>query len=637
MRDDPSESADSNETADSSETYQDLAAARTHDSLDPDVHIGESDSLVPRPSSERFHDVGILGVGGMGKVELIRDHWIGRELARKTLGKKRQKDARALNAFMREAKVQGQLDHPAVVPVHDFGFSESGAPFFTMKRIRGRTLRELMDQEEPPSRRRLLEAFHRVCLSLDYAHARGVIHRDLKPENVMLGDFGEVYVLDWGIARLLSEPSDGEALDMEGIWQSSTDAHSKRVPTGTIGYMSPEQVRCEALDVTSDVYGLGLILFELLTKKRAHPTKLPQVFYSTLQEVPRASERAPDRDIPPELDEACAQALALKIEDRLPSARALASLIQSYLDGDRDLALRRDRAADALSDATSLLAEARTTGDETKRRAAGQKLALALAFAPQDAGVRQTLLELLTDHPTRVPDEVREQLAAERVRRVRRSLLFASSLYAALGIGAACLLLLSDYVIADRTMVGAGFVSIAISAIGSLVIRRLKQPSDVHLGVLYLFSCVAIAVLSRITSPWVLVPVLVITNTFGYLLIGGPSLRRFLVVMSVLLVPAFAFFDQWGGGVATASVSASGVIVTSQMVQGAGVGWLFFAVPMIAAVVFAIFLYSAIDFLERSDLIVAQHELQRWRFRQLLPEGVGSKLEMPAMRRGQLR
>ena len=164
------------------------------------------------PDPERYQIDREIGRGGMGVVQLIRDRRIGRSIARKLMRADHAGDPEARARFLREVQVQGQLEHPAIVPVYDLDEGGGGAPSFTMKTIRGRTLHEIIaalrtgepDAARQYTRHKLLSAFGGVCLAIDYAHQRGVLHRDLKPSNLMLGDFGEVYVLDWGIAKITS-------------------------------------------------------------------------------------------------------------------------------------------------------------------------------------------------------------------------------------------------------------------------------------------------------------------------------------------------------------------------------------------------------------------------------------------------
>src|SRR5262249_17994332 len=159
--------------------------------------------------------------GGMGRVGLCKDVRIGREVAMKML-RKEAASADARMRFEREARVQGQLEHPAIVPVYDLGVRPDGTPSFTMRRLHGETLAAIMDavRRGGPAaaaaypRRRLLAAYSRVCLAVAFANSRGVLHRDLKPGNIMLGDFGEVYLLDWGLAKLIgaADEDDGAVI-----------------------------------------------------------------------------------------------------------------------------------------------------------------------------------------------------------------------------------------------------------------------------------------------------------------------------------------------------------------------------------------------------------------------------------------
>src|SRR5690606_28274637 len=180
-----------------------------------------------------------------GEVHFCRDRRIGRDVAMKVIRAEHQGDTTLRHRFIREARVQGQLEHPSIVPVYDLGVDAKGSAYFTMKRLRGLTLARILSElreGEPAalqsfSRRKLLTAFSSICLAVDFAHARGVLHRDLKPANIMLGDFGEVYLLDWGVAKLMDTPH--QMLDM-----GEDPMSTRTIPgdvLGTLGYMSPEQ------------------------------------------------------------------------------------------------------------------------------------------------------------------------------------------------------------------------------------------------------------------------------------------------------------------------------------------------------------------------------------------------------------
>ena len=300
----------------------------------------------------RYDEGGVLGRGGMGEVRSRLDRRIGREVAEKTLRDDVQ-GALALERFVREARVQGQLEHPAVVPVYDLGVDPRGRVFFTMKRIRGTALDTVLDAlaagdpetRQRFSRRKLLTAFVQVCLAIDFAHSRGVLHRDLKPSNVMLGDYGEVHVLDWGLAKLLGVRDLAGDAPSEPR-ESRTSLESGTTPTlvgtvlGTPGYMSPEQANGEvdALDARTDVYALGAILFEIVYREPLHPGPgIPARIASTVcgPEL-RAAQRAHGGEVPTDLEALCAHACALDPRERIASARALADAVERFLDGERD-------------------------------------------------------------------------------------------------------------------------------------------------------------------------------------------------------------------------------------------------------------------------------------------------------------
>jgi serine/threonine-protein kinase len=212
----------------------------------------------------RHLDRGEIGRGGMGAVRRVHDTRLGRDVAVKTLLPHVAGERKWIDAFVEEAQITGQLEHPGIVPIHDLVFDAAGVPAISMKLVRGRSLQAwLADEWRPPgSPERLgegLEIFGKVCDAIAFAHSQGVIHRDVKPANIMVGPFGEVYVMDWGLARRLGAgPTTGAAAGPRPRREGAV---------GTRLYMSPEQAlgKTEDQDERTDVFALGALLFEIVT------------------------------------------------------------------------------------------------------------------------------------------------------------------------------------------------------------------------------------------------------------------------------------------------------------------------------------------------------------------------------------
>ncbi len=410
----------------------------------------------PPPSPERYEAGPLLGRGGMGEVRLCRDSFIGREVAMKLISTslKSHRDTPAITAarrarFIREAAVQGQLEHPAIVPVYDMGIGADDEVFFTMKCLRGETLadvvKSLRDGDEAMrvrfTRHRLLTIFAQVCRAIDFAHSRGVIHRDLKPSNVMLGAYGEVYVLDWGVAKVVGADDSRESSSATISVPDEAAAAATREGSmvGTLGYFSPEQARGEALDARSDVYSLGAILFELLAHEPMHAlTSADAALASTLLDKAerRPSVRGVD-DVPPEIDATCLRATSKNAADRHASAGELCADIERYLEGDRDEAMRRELATKH-AETARVAADRAASGDEAARRDALREVGRALAFDPTNADAMRALVTILSTRPKNLPAEVARELEErERARRTHtaRTIGIASIVGAAVLVG----------------------------------------------------------------------------------------------------------------------------------------------------------------------------------------------------------
>jgi eukaryotic-like serine/threonine-protein kinase len=196
----------------------------------------------------RYEITGVAGRGGMGTVYVARDHVLNRDVAVKVLDVADHEGSRAAR-LTREAHILARLDHPAIVPVHDAGILEDGRAFYAMKLVQGRRLDDVIGDRGPLASR--LSVFNRILDAVAFAHAHGVVHRDLKPDNVMTGAFGEVYVMDWGVAQ------DGAA-------------DSDPAVVGTPGFMPPEQALARGVDARADIYALGALL-ELIAAEDAPP------------------------------------------------------------------------------------------------------------------------------------------------------------------------------------------------------------------------------------------------------------------------------------------------------------------------------------------------------------------------------
>jgi eukaryotic-like serine/threonine-protein kinase len=297
------------------------------------------------PTDGRYLRTGVYGTGGIGCVWVARDTRLNREVALKELQSERSVDAALRERFLREALITSQLQHPGIAPVYDLVETGNGQPpSYTMRLVKGRTLTEAVRAyhqrraaatNSPLEVRAFLDAFVSVCNTIAYAHARGVIHRDLKGQNVVLGDFGEVVVLDWGFARRLdSEPEDAAAT-VEPAEFPPGDPTATRAGEilGTPAYMAPEQAEGRAARVNqrTDVYGLGAILFEILTGRP------PNAGHDTCDIVDQLRAEEPSAPVKfnpwvaPALAAICRKALSRRPEDRYPSAAELARDMQRWL------------------------------------------------------------------------------------------------------------------------------------------------------------------------------------------------------------------------------------------------------------------------------------------------------------------
>lgn len=293
---------------------------------------------------ERFRIIRPHAEGGLGVVSLAKDVELNREVALKEIQQQFSHDIGSRERFLLEAEITGGLEHPGIVPVYGLGHYQDGRPFYAMRFIKGDSLKvaiERFHQSTSDSKwtielRKLLRRFIDVCYAIEYAHNRGVLHRDLKPGNVMLGNYGETLVVDWGLAKTVDRPEVASAAE-ESILRPSSGSGSAPTQLGTaIGtpaYMSPEQAagRLDQLGPASDVYSLGATLFNLLTgKSPITDTDIESVLSKVVAgEIPHARDIL--SDVPPALEGICRKAMRRQLEDRYLSPRLLAEDIERWL------------------------------------------------------------------------------------------------------------------------------------------------------------------------------------------------------------------------------------------------------------------------------------------------------------------
>jgi serine/threonine protein kinase len=295
----------------------------------------------PDVSGTRYELRGELARGGMGVVYLARDRELDRDVALKVIASE-PAEPRATARLRREARIIARLEHPGIVPVHDVGSLPDGRVFYAMKLVSGRRLDDLLRVGVPLRER--LQLLLRICEPVAFAHAHGVIHRDLKPENVMVGRFGEVLVMDWGVARHREERRRaGHESGGRSALPADPDPSITAEGTvlGTPAYMAPEQGRgdVEQVDARADVYALGAILYFMLTGRP--PGRRPASPDASTRTWPRGARPlglAPPREITPDvprpLEAVCLKALAEDPADRYGGVPDLAADLARFLEGE---------------------------------------------------------------------------------------------------------------------------------------------------------------------------------------------------------------------------------------------------------------------------------------------------------------
>ena len=294
------------------------------------LYIEDTDApIAGKVEGTRYIYFKTIARGGKSIIQSCKDLRLSRVVCYKILRPEISDDPNERQRFLREARVTAMLVHPNTVPVYDLGEDRRGRLYFTMKFVHGYTFREILDFRERYDLNQLVGVLLQIAQALTYAHTHGVAHRDVKPENILVGPFGEVLLMDWGLAKVrrrtpLPEPvSEGGASLLSGGRPSTLTDHGKL--QGTVQYMSPEQFRKDPdIDGRTDIYSLGTVLYEVLAGRL--PTSgetIEQVMQEVLTKTPVPPSEHTKFEIPEMLEDICMRCLATDPGERMPSAEQL--------------------------------------------------------------------------------------------------------------------------------------------------------------------------------------------------------------------------------------------------------------------------------------------------------------------------
>lgn len=616
------------------------------DALGTTVHsepgdIADPDAEIPLvPAGQRYDLKATLGEGGMGEVRLCRDRVIGREVALKSVLPSHAGRSEVRERFVREARVQGQLEHPAIVPVYDFGVDGDGQPFFTMKRVRGVTLERVVEAlrrgDEATARlyttHKLLAAFVQVCLAIDFAHERGVLHRDLKPANMMLGGHGEVYVLDWGVAKVRSASRAFDSASMLAAVDAS-EAGGASAPTavgavlGTPGYMAPEQLSGGDVDARTDVYALGGILFELLTLEPLHGGgPLAATMKRAIAGVDaRASVRAPHREVAPELEAICVRACSRDPRRRHATARELADAVEAYLNGDRDHELRTTLAAVHLARAREAAARALVpAAPAAERTEALREVGRAVALDPESEAALELLVTLLTQPPKEAPREVLHAIETARRESQRRMLPRVALIYTLSWL--VVLPLQAYFGILDGKLIALPIVAWSVAGLGVLAAYRFFGQAQRLLMYQIVAASIALALTSVLFGALVLLPTMVVMSTMGTMLITRRDRRSLVFACNglALLVPtAMAWL---GIHPVTHAVEGDRTLLIGVAAFAISHDGAFAILTVMHVALFIVGAKFAAQYRDALGAAETKIEVQAWQLRQLVPAEAATAL-----------
>ncbi|MEK7794408.1 MAG: WD40 repeat domain-containing serine/threonine-protein kinase, partial [Candidatus Hydrogenedentota bacterium] len=321
--------------------------------------VSESAEALPTLKSLRYSTVRELpgrytgpreqSRGGMGRVFFVQDEYLDREVALKELipldemapaaaldDHSGSVAAQMVSRFLREARLTGRLEHPSIVPVYELGRRSNGSLYYTMKLVRGRTLEQaLQGAATLKDRLELLPHFLDLCQAVGYAHSKNVIHRDIKPSNVMIGEFGETVIIDWGLAKVVGGDEQSGSSTSESAEENTPAATMVGTRLGTPRYMSPEQASgfTDEVDQRSDVFALGIVLYELLTGQVPLDGEVTEEIFHQIHNEKPVPVFQIERGAPPELAVICSHAMRKNPKDRYQNAKDLADEIQRFMTG----------------------------------------------------------------------------------------------------------------------------------------------------------------------------------------------------------------------------------------------------------------------------------------------------------------
>ena len=297
------------------------------------VFLEDTDKALPKKidPNMRYAMFTTIATGGKSLIKSCKDLHLSRVVCYKTLRPEFADDEIEQRRFLREARVSAMLQHPNTVPTYELGRDKQGYYYFTMKLVHGYTLREILDFRERYDLTQLVDVIVQIGHALEYAHTHGVAHRDIKPENILVGPYGEVLLLDWGLAKVWN--TDGSGVTENDKSASTPDDISmtaKGVLQGTVSYMSPEQIeRDPSIDHRTDIYSLGSVLYEILSGRTTSGLdKVDKIIHHTLNDVPPLPSTLTNIKIPSLLEEACMRCLQKDPARRFDSIAELLRLLQ---------------------------------------------------------------------------------------------------------------------------------------------------------------------------------------------------------------------------------------------------------------------------------------------------------------------